>query len=52
MAKTQPSREDYRRMPFNEKVIEHIRSCPACLALFNELADETDRKAYAFWHRN
>ena len=44
--------ENYGRMPFDEKVIEHIRSCPACLKLFNQLADETDRNAYIFQHRN
>lgn len=52
MAEKQPSCEEYRRMPFDEKVIEHTKSCPDCLALFHELADETDRKAYAFRHRN
>jgi hypothetical protein len=52
MTKKQPSCEDYRRMPFDQKVIEHIKSCPDCLALYNELAKEVDRKAYGFRHRN
>ncbi len=44
--------ENYGRMPFDEKVVEHIRSCPACLAVYNELAKDADRKAYGFRHRN
>ena len=52
MAKKLLTCENYRRMPFDEKVIEHIRSCPACLALFNQLADETERIAYGYQHRN
>jgi len=36
----------------SEEVVEHIRSCESCHALFNELADETDRLAYEFEHRN
>ena len=52
MPEKQPSCEDYRRMPFDRKVIEHIKSCPDCLALYNELAKGVDRKAYGFRHRN
>ena len=29
--KKHPTCEDYRRMPFDEKVVEHIRSCPAAV---------------------
>ena len=42
--------ENYRRMPFDEKVIEHIRS--SCRRLFNQLVDETERLKYGFEHRN
>ena len=42
--KNRPSCEDYLRMPFDEKVIEHIRSCPAGNPLFNRLVDELDPK--------
>lgn len=50
--KQRPSCDDYMRMPLSEKVIEHIRSCEKCRALFNQLGDEVDRKAYGFIHRN
>jgi hypothetical protein len=42
--KNRPSCEDYLRMPFDEKVIEHIRSRPAGNPLFNRLVDELDPK--------
>lgn len=47
-----PSCEDYFRMPLSQEVIDHIRSCEKCRALFNQLADEMDLKAYGFEHRN
>jgi|HubBroStandDraft_4_1064222.scaffolds.fasta_scaffold106622_1 predicted anti-sigma-YlaC factor YlaD len=47
-----PSCEDYTRMPFNEEVIEHLRSCDSCRAVFNQLVDETERLKYEFEHRN
>ncbi len=41
-----PSCEDYFRMPLGEEVFDHIRSCESCRALFNQLADDLDRRAY------
>jgi predicted anti-sigma-YlaC factor YlaD len=52
MTRKQPSCEDYFRMPLTERVVEHIRSCDSCRELFNKLADEVDRHAYEFEHRN
>jgi predicted anti-sigma-YlaC factor YlaD len=36
----------------SKAVIEHIKSCEKCRTLFNALADEMDRHAYGFEHRN
>jgi hypothetical protein len=47
-----PSCDEWMRMPICEAVVEHIRSCDSCRALFNDLADEIDRLAYEFEHRN
>ena len=52
MAKKQLTCENYRRMPFDEKVIEHIRSCESCRKLLNQPVDETERLKYGFEHRN
>jgi predicted anti-sigma-YlaC factor YlaD len=52
MKNKQPSCEDYMRMPLSQKVIDHIRSCETCRALYNALADDVDRRAYGFEHRN
>lgn len=52
MKNKQLSCDDYMQMPLSQKVIDHIRSCEACSALFNALADEVDRRAYEFEHRN
>ena len=52
MTKKQPSCDDYIRMPLSQEVIDHIRSCESCRALLNALADEEDRRAYGFEHRN
>jgi hypothetical protein len=52
MKKKRPSCDDYMRMPLSQEVIDHIRSCDKCRALYNALADEVDRHAYEFEHRN
>lgn len=52
MTTKRPSCDDYLRMPLSKAVIEHIKSCEKCRALFNALADEMDRHAYEFEHRN
>ena len=52
MTPKRPSCDDYLRMPLSQEVIDHIRSCEKCRALFNALADEMDRHAYGFEHRN
>jgi predicted anti-sigma-YlaC factor YlaD len=52
MSTEYPSCDDYLRMPLSEEVLEHIRSCDACRALFKALADEVDLRAYQFEHRN
>jgi predicted anti-sigma-YlaC factor YlaD len=44
--------DDHMRMPLSQEVIEHIRSCEKCRALFNQLGNEVDRRAYGFEHRN
>jgi hypothetical protein len=31
--------DDYRRMPVNEEVLDHIKSCGSCRALFEQLAE-------------
>jgi predicted anti-sigma-YlaC factor YlaD len=31
--------DDYRRMPVNEEVLDHIRSCESCRTLFEQLAE-------------
>jgi predicted anti-sigma-YlaC factor YlaD len=52
MKTERPSCDDYMRMPVSEEVRDHIRSCDSCRALFNELADDLDRRAYEFENRN
>lgn len=52
MTNEKPSCDGYMRMPFNEEVIEHLRSCDSCRAVFNQLVDETERLKYGFEHRN
>ena len=52
MTTEHPSCDDYLRMPLSEAVIEHIKSCEKCRALVNALADDLDRHAYEFEHRN
>jgi hypothetical protein len=47
-----PTCDEYMRMPLTEEVLDHIRGCPSCRALFNELADDVDRRAFGFEHRN
>jgi predicted anti-sigma-YlaC factor YlaD len=47
-----PSCDDYLRMPITERVIDHIRSCEDCRAIFNALADDLDRRANEFEGRN
>jgi predicted anti-sigma-YlaC factor YlaD len=44
--------EDYMRMPLCQAVLEHIKACPSCRALVNEMADDLDHRAYGFEHRN
>jgi predicted anti-sigma-YlaC factor YlaD len=44
--------DEWMRMPISERVIDHIRSCEDCRALFNALADDLDRRAYELEHRN
>jgi len=43
---------DYMRMPLCQAVLEHIKACPSCRALVNELADDVDRRAFEYQHRN
>jgi len=50
--KKSPSCDDYMRMPLIEEVLEHLRACESCRALFNALANEVDHRAYGFEHRN
>jgi predicted anti-sigma-YlaC factor YlaD len=52
MKKKHPTCDDYMRMPLTQEVINHIRSCEKCRAVYNALADEVDRHAYEFEHRN
>ncbi len=52
MPNKQPSCDDYMRMPLSQQVIDHIRSCESCRALFNALADDLERRRYEFEHRN
>lgn len=47
-----PICDEFMRMPLCEAVVEHIRSCHSCRALVNELADEVDRRAFDYRHRN
>jgi hypothetical protein len=47
-----PSCDDYLGMPFDEAVLEHIRTCEPCRAVFNQLADELDRYLFERQHRN
>lgn len=43
-----PCCDYYMRMPVNEEVLDHIRSCESCRALFNRLAEGK----YKFEHPN
>ena len=52
MTAKQPTCDDYMRMPLCQAVIDHLRSCGSCRALVNALADDVDRRAYEFEHRN
>jgi hypothetical protein len=52
MMTKRPSCDDYMRMPLSEAIVEHVRSCEACRALINELADDLDRRAYERKRRN
>src|SRR5580700_503736 len=45
-----PTREATSR--FSEGILDDIRSCESCRALFNAFADDVDRRAYEFEHRN
>jgi predicted anti-sigma-YlaC factor YlaD len=47
-----PSCRDFMRMPPCQDVLEHIKACPSCRALVNELADDVDRRAYGHEHHN
>jgi hypothetical protein len=37
---------DYLRMPLCQAVLEHIKACPSCRALVNEMANDLDCRAY------
>jgi predicted anti-sigma-YlaC factor YlaD len=52
MTTERPSCDDYMRMPLSEAVIEHIKACEKCRAIVSALADDLDRHAYEFEHRN
>jgi predicted anti-sigma-YlaC factor YlaD len=43
---------DYMRTPLCQAVLDHIKACPSCRALVNELANDLDFRAYGFEHRN
>ena len=47
-----PTCDEFMRMPLCEEVLEHIRSCDSCRALVNQLADDVDRRAFEYQHRN
>jgi predicted anti-sigma-YlaC factor YlaD len=48
----QLSCRDFMRMPLCEAVLEHVKACPSCRALVNELANDLDLRAYGREHRN
>jgi hypothetical protein len=52
MMSKRPSWDDHMRMPLSEPVVEHIRSCEACRASINGLADDLYCRAYEREHRN
>jgi predicted anti-sigma-YlaC factor YlaD len=47
-----PACDEFMRMPLCEAVLEHIRSCSSCRSLVNELANDVNRRALEYRHRN